>query len=223
MRHGSILAGLLGLLVLGIGGVFFLVSQEAEPATGSLSRFDLDRLDRQLAQVAPVKEVETVHTETVSPTPASAPTAIRDTLFPQISLSLDPAVPSAPSPKPTAKPIPVPTPAPTFAAVPTPTQEPAPTVVPTPTPTISLEPNPTPTPAPTSNPTPEPTTQACVDVNSAPIEKLVEIKHIGEKRAQELVSLRPFSSLDDLSRIKGIGDKRVIDIKNQGVACISSS
>jgi len=59
-----------------------------------------------------------------------------------------------------------------------------------------------------------------VDINNAPIEDLIKIIHIGEKRALELISLRPFSSLDDLARIKGIGDARIQDIKTQGLAWI---
>ena len=57
-----------------------------------------------------------------------------------------------------------------------------------------------------------------IDVNTAPLEDLVKIIHIGKARALELISLRPFSSLDDLDRIKGVGEKRIEDIKNQGLA-----
>lgn len=49
----------------------------------------------------------------------------------------------------------------------------------------------------------------------------MKIIHIGEVRAQELISLRPFASLDDLTRIKGIGEARVKDIKEQGLAWVS--
>jgi len=52
---------------------------------------------------------------------------------------------------------------------------------------------------------------------------LVEIVHLGEVRALELISLRPFYSLDDLIRIKGIGDKALEDIKRQGLAWIDST
>ncbi len=62
-----------------------------------------------------------------------------------------------------------------------------------------------------------------IDINSAPLEDLVKIIHIGEVRAKELISLRPFSSLDDLARIKGIGDSRVNDIKKQGLAWVDES
>ena len=59
-----------------------------------------------------------------------------------------------------------------------------------------------------------------IDVNTAPLEDLVKIIHIGEVRAKELISLRPFSSLDDLARIKGIGQAKVEDIKNEGLAWV---
>ncbi|MDP2664151.1 MAG: lamin tail domain-containing protein [bacterium] len=59
-----------------------------------------------------------------------------------------------------------------------------------------------------------------IDINAAPLEELVKIIHIGEARALELTSLRPFSSLDDLAGIKGIGPSRIEDIKNQGLAWV---
>mgnify|MGYP001600960994 FL=1 len=62
-----------------------------------------------------------------------------------------------------------------------------------------------------------------IDINTAPLGDLLKIVHIGEVRAQELISLRPFSSIDDLDRIKGIGTKRIEDIKKQGLAWVGSS
>ncbi|MRH41442.1 MBL fold metallo-hydrolase [Aquibacillus halophilus] len=64
------------------------------------------------------------------------------------------------------------------------------------------------------------TTDSCIDVNSATVEKLQEIIQIGPARAKELIDLRPYSSVDDLSRINGIGLARIEDIKSQGLACI---
>jgi len=60
----------------------------------------------------------------------------------------------------------------------------------------------------------------CIDVNTAGIERLQEIMHIGAARAKDLIQLRPFSSIDDLGRIKGIGPARIADIKTQGLACV---
>jgi competence protein ComEC len=59
-----------------------------------------------------------------------------------------------------------------------------------------------------------------VDINRAPEEDLQRIIHIGPVRAAQLVELRPFSSLDDLVRINGIGPARLAAIKAQGVACV---
>jgi len=61
-----------------------------------------------------------------------------------------------------------------------------------------------------------------IDINSAPLEDLIKIIHIGKARAEELISLRPFSSLDDLKRINGIGEARLEDIKKQGLVWVQS-
>jgi len=60
----------------------------------------------------------------------------------------------------------------------------------------------------------------CIDINSATIEELREINHIDVERAGQLIDLRPFSSIKDLARIKGIGPARVADIEAQNLACI---
>jgi len=65
---------------------------------------------------------------------------------------------------------------------------------------------------------------ACVDINNAGSVELQRIIHIGPKRAQQIIALRrakPFRSVDDLVRVKGIAAKRLADIKKQGVACVS--
>lgn len=79
---------------------------------------------------------------------------------------------------------------------------------------------PTATPQPTSVAVQVGCAQGQVDINSAPVEELDLIIHIGSGRAAELVQLRPFSSLDDLIRINNIGMSRLADIKAQGLACI---
>ena len=60
----------------------------------------------------------------------------------------------------------------------------------------------------------------CIDINSAPKEELVKISGVGETIAQRIIEARPFSSLDDLLRVKGIGEKRLVKIKEQGLACV---
>jgi competence protein ComEC len=67
---------------------------------------------------------------------------------------------------------------------------------------------------------PAPIAGNCIDVNTATIEQLQEIMHIGASRAQDLIQLRPFSSVEDVGRIKGIGPARIADIKTQGLACV---
>jgi competence protein ComEC len=77
-----------------------------------------------------------------------------------------------------------------------------------------------PTPAP---PAPPPATSSCqpgqVDINVAPVDQLVRIIHIGPERAQQILGLRPFSSVDAMTRIKGIAEARLADIKAEGLAC----
>lgn len=61
----------------------------------------------------------------------------------------------------------------------------------------------------------------CIDINSASKQELMQITHIGEERAEQLIQLRPFSSIDQLTRINGIGDGRLRDIKEEGLACVN--
>ena len=55
---------------------------------------------------------------------------------------------------------------------------------------------------------------------SLSIEELDLFIHISAARATGIVELRPFSSLDGLLNVSGIGPSRLADIKAQGVACI---
>ncbi|UCZ53940.1 MBL fold metallo-hydrolase [Bacillus shivajii] len=60
----------------------------------------------------------------------------------------------------------------------------------------------------------------CIDINTASKEQLMEINHIGDARAEALIDLRPFQSVRGLTRIHGIGDARVSEMKEQGLACV---
>lgn len=60
----------------------------------------------------------------------------------------------------------------------------------------------------------------CIDLNEDDKEQLMEIIHIGDVRADEIIKLRPFSSVDDLTKVKGIGPSRIQDIKEQNKACV---
>jgi len=64
------------------------------------------------------------------------------------------------------------------------------------------------------------TTSNCIDINSASYDEIQEIIHIGPARAEDLIDLRPFKSIDDLTRINGIGPARIDDIKAEGKACV---
>lgn len=59
-----------------------------------------------------------------------------------------------------------------------------------------------------------------VDINSADSAQLQRIHQIGPERAEQIISLRPFSSVDDLTRVSGIGPAHLDAIKAQGVACV---
>lgn len=61
----------------------------------------------------------------------------------------------------------------------------------------------------------------CIDINEATTEQLTEIIHIGSKRVEELVKNRPYATVDELTKINGIGDGRIADIKSEGLACVN--
>lgn len=63
----------------------------------------------------------------------------------------------------------------------------------------------------------------CIDINTASKDELQQIIHIGEKRAEDLINLRPYTSIDDLTKINGIGPARIADIKNEGKACLEGA
>jgi competence protein ComEA len=46
-----------------------------------------------------------------------------------------------------------------------------------------------------------------VDVNNASEKELTTLPGVGPKIAKEIVAARPFQSVDDLKKVKGIGDK----------------
>ncbi len=56
-----------------------------------------------------------------------------------------------------------------------------------------------------------------ININTASLEELQYIVHIGPERAGQIIKLRPFVSVDDLVRVNGIGSARLADIKKQNI------
>ncbi len=59
-----------------------------------------------------------------------------------------------------------------------------------------------------------------ININTATVQQLQEIVHISEARAEEITRLRPFASLDELTRVSGIGPARLEDIRDEGKAYV---
>ncbi len=59
-----------------------------------------------------------------------------------------------------------------------------------------------------------------VNINTAPLEELTRIRHVGPTRAEQLIELRPFDTLDQLTRIDGIGPAALRDIREEGLAYV---
>ena len=62
-----------------------------------------------------------------------------------------------------------------------------------------------------------------ININTASLQELDKITGIGPKYAQAIIDARPFSSVDDLLKVKGIGEITLQKIKEQGLACVSCS
>ena len=108
----------------------------------------------------------------------------------------------------------------TATVAPSPTKTATPSPSPTPTETKSSTPSPTPTPTPTQTQAASACQPGQVDINIASVEELKRIKHISDVRAPLVVDSRPYTSIDQLTRVKGIAAGRLADIKAEGIACV---
>jgi len=59
-----------------------------------------------------------------------------------------------------------------------------------------------------------------ININVASQEELQKIIWVGPATAQKIIDARPFYSLDDIVKVSGIGDKKLADIKEQGIAWV---
>lgn len=59
-----------------------------------------------------------------------------------------------------------------------------------------------------------------VDLNTASVDELTRLIHVGPAIAQRIAEARPFQSVEDLLRVSGIGEQRLADILQQGLACV---
>jgi DNA uptake protein ComE-like DNA-binding protein len=64
---------------------------------------------------------------------------------------------------------------------------------------------------------------ATIDINTADLEALEAIPHVGRERARSIVERRPWERLDQLTAIDGIGPKRLEAIRASGAVCGAGS
>ncbi|PNP91187.1 hypothetical protein BMT55_10355 [Listeria newyorkensis] len=69
----------------------------------------------------------------------------------------------------------------------------------------------------------ETVTQQSIDLNTASMEQLKLLDGIGDALAQRITENRPYEKLDDLLKVKGIGEKTLIKIKEQGLAVVGET
>ncbi len=62
-----------------------------------------------------------------------------------------------------------------------------------------------------------------IDINSASLEELQNITQIGPSYAEQIIKLRPFDSIDELTQVSGIAEVRLSKIKEEGLACVKEN
>lgn len=78
---------------------------------------------------------------------------------------------------------------------------------------------PAPAPSPTPSRTEAPAEPAAPDINAADAETLASLPGIGPARARDIIAHRPFTSVDELESISGIGPATVAKLREAGVQC----
>ncbi|WP_311946573.1 helix-hairpin-helix domain-containing protein [Halomonas piscis] len=59
----------------------------------------------------------------------------------------------------------------------------------------------------------------CIDLNDATADQLTELANVGPARAKQIIEMRPWSSVSELSRVNGLGTSSVQTIENNGLVC----
>jgi len=59
----------------------------------------------------------------------------------------------------------------------------------------------------------------CIDLNTSDATRLAELPHVGPARASDIIAGRPWRGAFELTRIAGIGDGRLGDIRHSGLIC----
>ncbi|MBC2080250.1 helix-hairpin-helix domain-containing protein [Listeria booriae] len=62
--------------------------------------------------------------------------------------------------------------------------------------------------------------QESINLNTASLAQLKLLDGVGDVLAQRIIENRPYEKVDDLLKVKGIGDKTLIKIKEQGLAVV---
>ena len=61
-----------------------------------------------------------------------------------------------------------------------------------------------------------------VDINGASVSELDKIVWVGPSTAQKIIDLRPFANVGELTKVNGIGDTKIKEIIEEGLACVES-
>ncbi len=59
----------------------------------------------------------------------------------------------------------------------------------------------------------ESSTASCISINDASAAELQELPGVGEKRAADIIQNRPFSTIDDITNVAGIGEATLKNLK----------